>query len=333
MRYVSIFSGIEAASVAWEPLGWEPLAFAEIDEFPSAVLAKRFPEVPNLGDITKVDWTKFKEEHGAIDVVVGGSPCQSFSIAGRREGLQGASGLMYEYVRCVRELMPSWLVWENVIGALSSERGWAFEQLLSSLDELGYGLAWSVLDSEFFGVAQRRQRLFLVGHLGDTRACEVLLEQEGLRWDTPSLRAKREELARASGRGPEGGCGAWSLKSRTGADTYIKPDGSVGTAGKGALVSEECAFTLATRVDQTIAQTVVIDRASFNQGANARFPPPHREAGRDGHAGGEEPACGRVFASNGEDVVGTLCARDWRGVGNQFVREGKVICQMVGAKT
>lgn len=123
MRYVSIFSGIEAASVAWEPLGWEPVAFSEIDEFPSAVLRARYPDVPNLGDITKVDWTAFKEKHGAVDLVVGGSPCQSFSIAGKREGLAGASGLMFEYIRCVQELMPDWFVWENVPGALSSERG------------------------------------------------------------------------------------------------------------------------------------------------------------------------------------------------------------------
>lgn len=96
MRYVSIFSGVEAATLAWEPLGWEPLAFCEIDDFPSAVLAEHWPNVPNLGDITKVDW---KEEiHGAVDLVVGGSPCQSFSIAGKREGLKGASGLMFEYI-------------------------------------------------------------------------------------------------------------------------------------------------------------------------------------------------------------------------------------------
>lgn len=96
-RYLSLFSGIEAASVAWEPLGWEPVAFCEIDAFPSAVLSYRYPNVPNLGDITKVDWNEFKERHGAVDLIVGGSPCQSFSIAGGREGLDGESRLMYEY--------------------------------------------------------------------------------------------------------------------------------------------------------------------------------------------------------------------------------------------
>ena len=120
LRYISVFSGIEAASVAWGPLGWEPVAFCEVDGFPSAVLSERFPDVPNLGDITKADWSEY---NGAVDLVVGGSPCQSFSVAGNRTGLDGASGLMWEYVRCVREVRPRWFVWENVPGALSSAKG------------------------------------------------------------------------------------------------------------------------------------------------------------------------------------------------------------------
>ena len=223
MRYISVFSGIEAASVAWEQLGWEPVAFSEIDAFPSAVLAKRFPNVPNLGDITKVDWSPYR---GAVDVVVGGSPCQSFSIAGKREGLAGASGLMWEYIRCVQEVMPSWFVWENVPGALTVERGRAFAQLLDSLDELGYGLAWRILDAQFVRVpgrggwigpvAQRRRRVFLVGHLGDMRACEVLFEPESLRWDNPSSREKRKALARAVGRGTASGGGEGGIEKSAG---------------------------------------------------------------------------------------------------------------------
>ena len=134
MRYISVFSGIEAASVAFSPLCWEPVAFSEVDEFPSAVLAHRFPLVPNLGDITKVDWKPYR---GKADLVVGGSPCQSFSIAGKREGLKGESGLMYEFIRCVREVRPRWLLWENVPGALTSERGAAFGQLLHELADGG----------------------------------------------------------------------------------------------------------------------------------------------------------------------------------------------------
>lgn len=123
LRFVSLFSGIEAASVAAEPLGWEPVCFCEIDAFPSAVLAHHYPDVPNLGDVTKVDWKEVLRDHGPVDVVVGGSPCQSFSVAGKREGLAGASGLMFEYIRAVSEIMPRYWVWENVPGALSSSGG------------------------------------------------------------------------------------------------------------------------------------------------------------------------------------------------------------------
>lgn len=197
-RYVSIFSGVEAASLAWEPLGWEPVAFSEIEPFPCAVLAERWPDVPNLGDITKIDW---KEEiDGAIDLVIGGSPCQSFSVAGKREGLKGVSGLMFEYIRCVQELRPRWFLWENVPGALTSEDGGAFGQLLSEMDELGYSLAWRVLDAQFFGVAQRRRRLFLVGHLGAESPAEVLFEPDCLSGNPQSSREKRKELTRRAGR-------------------------------------------------------------------------------------------------------------------------------------
>ena len=200
MRYISLFSGIEAASVAWAPLGWEPIAFSEIEPFPCEVLRQRFPDVPNLGDITKIDWKEVIAEYGAIDLVVGGSPCQSFSIAGDRTGLQGASGLMFEYIRAVSEIRPLWFLWENVFGALSSEGGRAFGQLLCEMVELGYELAWRVLDAQFFGVAQRRRRVFLVGRFRTEGAVEVLFEPESLRWDYPSSAEKRQELAADLGR-------------------------------------------------------------------------------------------------------------------------------------
>lgn len=199
VRYLSLFSGIEAASVAWGPLGWEPVCFAELDEFPSALLAERYPEVPNVGDVTKMNWKKYR---GKVDLVVGGSPCQSFSIAGKREGLQGESGLMFEYIRAVREIRPRWFLWENVPGALSSEGGEAFRQLLSEMDKLGYGLAWRVLDAQFFGVAQRRRRLFLVGRLRACPPVEVLIEPESMRGDLESSAEKRASLAEEAGRSP-----------------------------------------------------------------------------------------------------------------------------------
>lgn len=202
IRYISLFSGIEAASCAWEPLGWEPVAFSEIEPFPCAVLAERFPDVPNLGDITEIDWKEVLEKYGEVDLVVGGSPCQSFSVAGKREGLSGESRLMFEYIRAVQEVRPRWFVWENVPGALTSEGGAAFGQLLREMDGLGYGVAWRVLDSRFFGVPQRRRRVFAVGRLGDIEGpCQVLFEPEMLRWDAPSGNKRWEELsAHARGR-------------------------------------------------------------------------------------------------------------------------------------
>lgn len=214
MRYVSLFSGIEAATVAWEPLGWEPVAFCESDPFPSAVLAHRWPYVPNLGDIREVDWSEWR---GAIDLVVGGSPCQSFSIAGGRESLSGESRLMWEYVRAVGDIQPRWLLWENVPGVLST-RDDAFGCLLDALQECGYvDLAWRVLDSQFARVpvrddngaivgwvgpvAQRRRRVFLVGHLGaGGRSGAVLFESDCLRGDNPTSAKKRQELSEAAGR-------------------------------------------------------------------------------------------------------------------------------------
>lgn len=178
VKYISLFSGIEAATVAWQPLGWEPLAFSEIDPFPSTVLQHHYPDIPNLGDITKIDWSPYV---GAADIVVGGSPCQSFSVAGKREGLAGASGLMFEYIRAVRELRPRWFVWENVPGAFTSERGEAYRQLLSEMDALGYGLAWRVLDAQFFGVAQRRERVSLLEVLEPCVARKYFLSAKACR--------------------------------------------------------------------------------------------------------------------------------------------------------
>lgn len=121
MRYISLFSGIEAASVAWGPLGWEPMAFAEIEPFCCELLEKRFPAVPNLGDVSGVDWSSYR---GKCDLIIGGSPCQAFSVAGNRKGLDDPRGrLMLEYARAVRDVEPRWVLWENVPGVLSQDGG------------------------------------------------------------------------------------------------------------------------------------------------------------------------------------------------------------------
>ena len=178
MKVLSVCSGIEAASVAWRPLGWESVAFSEVDAFPSAVLRHYYPDVPNWGDMTR-----FKEWPDAdIDLLVGGTPCQSFSVAGLRAGLDDPRGsLMLVYLAIARRYRPRWLVWENVPGVLSADDGRAFGSLLGGLAELGYGFAYRVLDAQYFGLAQRRKRVFVVGHLGDWhRAAAVLFERASL---------------------------------------------------------------------------------------------------------------------------------------------------------
>lgn len=176
--YGSVCSGIEAATAAWHPLSWEPSFFSEIDKFPRAVLQHHYPEVPLHGDFTTIQDGQYRP----IDLLVGGTPCQSFSIAGLRGGLDDDRGnLALEYLRLAGRLRPRWLVWENVPGVLSSNGGRDFGSILGGMVELGYGVAYRVLDAQFFGVAQQRRRVFLVGHLGDwRRAAAVLFERESL---------------------------------------------------------------------------------------------------------------------------------------------------------
>ena len=205
MRYGSICSGIEAASVAWHPLGWEPAWFSEIDTFPSAVLNHRFPGVPNHGDFTQI---LRDESHPArsvpIDVLVGGTPCQAFSVAGLRRGFDDDRGnLTLEFCRLVGLLRPKWVVWENVPGVLSIDGGRAFGSILGAFRELGYGFAYRILDAQHFGVPQRRRRIFLVGHSGgDWRApATVLFEPEGVFGNPPPSAKTRKVAPRSTGNG------------------------------------------------------------------------------------------------------------------------------------
>jgi DNA (cytosine-5)-methyltransferase 1 len=179
VNYLSICSGIEAASVAWEPLGFKPVAFSEIDKFASSVLAHRFPDVPNLGDMTGYENWNFSTN---VDVLVGGTPCQSFSKAGFRAGLQDARGnLALVFCLIAQKFRPKWVIWENVPGVLSTNGGRDFGSIVGALAEIGYGWAYRILDAKYFGVPQQRRRVFLVGYLGDWRpAAEVLFEPESL---------------------------------------------------------------------------------------------------------------------------------------------------------
>lgn len=193
MRYGSICSGIEAATVAWHPLGFEPAFFSEIDKQARAVLQHHYPDVPCHGDFTTITGNQY----GAIDILIGGTPCQSFSMAGLRKGLDDARGnLTLEFVRLVKKYNPRWVVWENVPGVLSANGGRAFGSFLGGLAECGYGFAYRILDAQYFGVPQRRRRVFVIGYLGDwRRAATVLFEPESLLGDITPRRAQGEGLA------------------------------------------------------------------------------------------------------------------------------------------
>lgn len=188
MRYLSVCSGIEAATVAWHPLGWQAAAFSEIEAFPRAVLAHHYPEVPLHGDFTTIG----ADDYGAIDLLVGGTPCQSFSIAGLRGGLDDDRGnLALEFLRLADRKRPRWLAWENVPGVLSIDAGRAFGSILGGMGELGYGFAYRILDAQHFGVPQRRRRVFVVGYLGDwRRAAAVLFERHSLSGHSAPRREK-----------------------------------------------------------------------------------------------------------------------------------------------
>jgi len=229
VRYLSVCSGIEAASVAWQPLGWAPAMFAEIDPFCCWLLRSRYGAsrpifmpnpydaasrkeakqraaairnivalpadgaVINTGDFTRIG----KQDVGTIDLLAGGTPCQSFSIAGKRAGLDDPRGnLTIEFARLADRLRPLWLVWENVPGVLSIDDGRTFGAFLRMLVECGYGVAYRVLDAQYFGVPQRRRRVFVVGYLGDWRAAAaIFLEWHGLSGHPPPRREARKDLA------------------------------------------------------------------------------------------------------------------------------------------
>lgn len=239
MRYLSVCSGIDAVSVAWQPLGWQPAMFAEIDPFCCWLLHSRYRAsrpvympsphdapsrkeakqraaairnvvalpadgaVINAGDFTKIG----VDDVGAIDLLAGGTPCQSFSIAGKRAGLDDPRGnLTIEFARLAGRLRPLWLVWENVPGVLSIDDGRTFGAFLGMLVELGYGVAYRILNAQHFGVPQRRRRVFVVGHLGNWRvAAAVLLERHSLSGHPPPRRKARQGVAGGVEVGPAGG--------------------------------------------------------------------------------------------------------------------------------
>ena len=227
MTYGSVCSGIEAATVAWHGLGWTPAWFAEIDPFARAVLAHRYPEVRNLGDFTAIrgHWLR---RIGAtpVELLVGGTPCQAFSVAGHRLGVDDPRGnLTLEFLRLAARARPRWVVWENVPGVLSIDGGRTFGTVLRTLADLGYGVAYRVLDAQFFGVPQRRRRVFVVAHLGGWQApAAVLFERDSLRRDL-APRRKTGEIVTAITANSLGTCGGDPKQAQAG---HILPAAVVG---------------------------------------------------------------------------------------------------------
>jgi DNA (cytosine-5)-methyltransferase 1 len=193
VRYGSVCSGIEAFSVAVNALGWQPQWFAEIDPFCCEVLKRHYPEVLNHGDITQTPLDKFEP----VDVVVGGTPCQSFSIQGSKRGLADPRGqLAIRFCEIVSRCRPRWVIWENVANVVNVNGGADFESFLSSVEKCGYSLAWRVLDAQFFGVPQRRRRVFVVGHYRHWGyAAAALFEPRANREDAgPSRKVQARKL-------------------------------------------------------------------------------------------------------------------------------------------
>jgi DNA (cytosine-5)-methyltransferase 1 len=194
MKSVSLFSGIGGFDLGFERAGIECVAVCEIDKNAQSVLRRRFPNAQLFDDVRKVG--KGTHERKSIDLVCGGFPCQDVSIAGKRAGLAGErSGLWFEFARVIDELEPQWVVIENVPGLLSSNGGRDFAVIVRWLAQRGYGVAWRVLDAQYFGVPQRRRRVFIVGSFGDGRAAEVLFESESGTWDNPPSREAGKDVA------------------------------------------------------------------------------------------------------------------------------------------
>ena len=231
MKYLSVCSGIEAATVAWHSLGWTPVGFSEIEKFPSSVLDYHYPDVPNYGDM--LDHERWPTTD--IDVLVGGTPCQSFSVAGLRQGMRDPRGnLALTYLAIAEQYRPTWLVWENVPGVLSSHGGRDFGAIIGGMVELGYSPCWRVLDAQYFGVPQRRRRVFVVASSRDWRdSAKVLFEPESLlRNPSPSRETGEEVAGTFKARAKSGG---WGQDVDLAASGYMRtvPE-TVGTLSDGA---------------------------------------------------------------------------------------------------
>ena len=227
VKHASFFSGVGGLDLGFERAGIETVSVSEIDPYANAVLAERFPDAPNLGSITEVDANDIPE----ADIWSGGFPCQDLSVAGKRAGFAGKrSSLAFTFLDLVEQRRPRWLVLENVPGLFSSNKGADFGRLLYEMEQLGYGVSWRTLDARYFGVAQRRRRVFIVASLESDRAGEVLFECEGCERHPATRRGKWETItsriadcAAKSSRGDD-----WTRGSSPDAYGVRAPDGMAG---------------------------------------------------------------------------------------------------------
>ncbi len=267
---VSLFAGVGGFDLAMERNGVEVVANVEIDKQCQKVLAKHFPKAKQFSDITDVKGSDligagFEPSRG---IITGGFPCQDLSVAGKRAGLVGErSGLFWEIARLIEETKTEWFILENVPGLLTSNKGKDFGVVIGTLADIGYGVAWRVLDAQYFGVPQRRRRIFIIGRRtgNPLSSAEVLFKSEGLRRNT-------------------------TQSKQAGQDTATSTARSVNLAS-----------------GKTIANTIPAELyhhgSVVNQDAN------------NGHVVIENP------------LVGTLQARDYKGVGNQYVAENKLVVE------
>lgn len=268
MRYASVCSGVEAASLAWMPLGWEPVWFSEIEPFPCAVLKERFPGVQNLGDMTKIDGEKYA---GTVDLLVGGTPCQGFSVAGKQGGLDDPrSALCLAYCRLLGTMRPRWFVWENVPGVFSANRGEDLKALLRKIDEIGYSCAWRVLDAQYVRVdgypralPQRRRRVFVVGYLGEWQyPASVLFEPGCLFRDSPPRREAGTGVARSVTASTGGASGKEQQHTFVGVGG--KPLNALGVDGYNGAISGSVSATVDTRCKNANRPTLVMAHGQAN---------------------------------------------------------------------
>lgn len=307
----SVCSGIGAPETAWSPLGWRFAFASEIEPFPRAVLQHRHSGIPLHGDFTTIQ----AGDYDPIELLVGGTPCQSFSLAGLRGGLDDSRGnLALEFLRLADRLRPKWLVWENVPGVLSSNGGRDFGSILGGLVELRYGFAYRVLDAQYFGVPQRRRRVFVVGYLGDWRPpAAVLFERHSLQGHHPPRREAGQSLAKTltGGSGKRG----WSGDNGTGQGCQlVAPTLSARPTGGGGLgtdfdldgglisgaISTKWAKGTGGPSGDECQNLVAVAFSCKDYGADADAIAPTLRA--MGHDGSHANAGGQVAAFNGTSV-------------------------------